>query len=165
MTTLLYLPSFFGLSIEVYLILLLLGIPTFFVWRWLLNKFIKADKLRHITIWVATIVSTPLLYIGLVMLWLFSLSYHPTYDFDKEKWFTNKDKRYELSEDIIERKLLIGKTKSEVRQLLGNAGNANESNHWVYQLGMKPGLANIDPDVLEVEFSNGKVISVRQYET
>jgi hypothetical protein len=93
------------------------------------------------------------------------MSYHPTNDFDKQKWFANKETRYELSNNIIESKMLIGKTKSEVRQLLGDEGNNNESNHWNYYLGFRPGFANIDPDVLDIEFKEGKVFNVRQYES
>jgi hypothetical protein len=99
------------------------------------------------------------------MLWFFSMSYHPTHDFDKEKWFADKETRYELSEDIIESEMLIGKTKSEVRQILGDENNTDQSDHWSYYLGFRPGFANIDPDVLDIEFKDGKVIRVGQHET
>ena len=165
MTTLLYIPTLFGVSIEVYFILLVLGIPTFFIWRWILKKFIKVGKTRKIATWTATIVATPLIYVGLLMLGFFSMSYHPTHDFDKQKWFADKEKRYELSEDIIDSKMLIGKTKSEVRQLLGDEGNTDESDYWNYYLGFRPGFANIDPDVLDIEFKDGKVVKVGQHET
>ena len=99
------------------------------------------------------------------MLWLFSISYHPTHDFDKEKWFANKEKRYELSKNIIDSKMLIGKTKSEVRQILGDESNTDASDYWYYYLGFRPGFANIDPDVLDIEFKDGKVIKVGQHQT
>jgi len=165
MTTLLYIPTLFGVSIEVYFILIVLGVPTFFIWRWLLKKFIKTDKTRKIVTWTATIVATPLIYVGLIMLWIFSMSYHPTHDFDKEKWFADKETRYELSEDIIDSKMLIGKTKTEVRQILGNENNLDQNDNWSYYLGFRPGFANIDPDVLDIEFKDGKVIRVGQHET
>jgi hypothetical protein len=165
MTTLLYIPTIFGISIEVYFILIILGIPTFFVWRWLFKILIQTDRSRKIATWTATIVATPFIYLGLIMLWFLSMSYHPTHDFDKEKWFSNKGKRYELSEDIIGSKMLIGKTKSEVRQLLGDEGNKDESDYWDYYLGFRPGFANIDPDVLDIEFKDGKVVKVGQHET
>src|SRR4030095_168385 len=123
MTTLLYIPSILGMSVEVYFFLLILGVPTFFVWRWFLKKFIINNRTRKIATWTATIIATPLIYSGIIMLWLFSMSYYPTHDFDKEKWSANKEKRYELSGDNIESKMLIGKTKSEVRQILGDEGN------------------------------------------
>ena len=133
--------------------------------RWLFKKFITVDKTRKIATWAATLVATPLIYLGLVMLWLFSISYHPTHDFDKEKWFANKEKRYELSKNIIDSKMLIGKTKSEVRQILGDESNTDASDYWYYYLGFRPGFANIDPDVLDIEFKDGKVIKVGQHQT
>ena len=160
-----YLPTIFGISIEVYFIVAILGIPTFFIWRWLFNKFIKVKRNRKIATWTATIVTTPILYMGLILLWIFSMSYHPTQTFDKEKWFTEREKRYELSTDIIESKMLINKTKAEVRQILGDEGNLDESDYWNYDLGFRPGIVNIDPDVLDIEFINQKVASVGQHET
>ena len=165
MTTLLYIPTFLGVRIEVYFILIILGIPTFFIWRWLLKKFIKTDKTRKLATWTATIIATPLIYVGLIMLLVFSMSYHPNHDFDKTKWFADKETRYELSEDIIESEMLIGKTKSEVRQLLGDESNTDESDYWSYYLGFRPGITNIDPDVLDIEFKDGKVIKVGQHNT
>jgi len=165
MKTLFYNTTIFGLSIQVYFILIILGIPTFFVWRWLFKKFIRADKTRKIATWTATIMATPLIYVGLIMLLLFSMSYHPTHNFDREKWLTDKEMRYELSEDIIDSKMLIGKTKTEVRQILGDENNLERSDNWRYYLGLRPGFANIDPDVLDIEFKDGKVIRVGQHET
>jgi outer membrane protein assembly factor BamE (lipoprotein component of BamABCDE complex) len=165
MTNLLYIPTLFGVSVEVFFILILLVIPTYYICRWLLKKYIQVEKTRKIASWTTTIIATPIIYFGIILLWLFSMSYHPTNDFDKQKWFANKETRYEISEDIIKNKMLIGKTKSEVRQLLGDEGNNNESNHWDYYLGFRPGIANIDPDVLDIEFKDGKVFKVGQHET
>ena len=36
------------------------------------------------------------------MFWIFSISYYPSKDFDRQKWISDKEKRYELSEEIIE---------------------------------------------------------------
>ncbi|MBK7232934.1 MAG: hypothetical protein IPH93_11910 [Saprospiraceae bacterium] len=163
--TLLYIPSIFGVSIEVYFILMVLCIPTFIFCRWFFKKFIKVDRTRKIATLTATLIATPLIYFSIIMLWLFSISYHPTHDFDKEKWFADKETRYELSEDIIESEMLIGKTKSEVRQILGDEGNTDESDQWYYYLGFRPGFGNIDPDVLDIEFKDGKVINVGQHES
>ena len=165
MTKLLDIPVFFGVSIEVYFILIVLAIPTFFIWRWLLKKFIKVDRTRKIVTWTATIIATPLIYVGLILLWFFSMSYHPSHDFDKEKWLADKEKRYEYSENIIESKMLIGKTKAQVRQLLGDEGNKDDSDYWTFYLGFRPAFANIDPDILDIEFKDGKVVKVGQHET
>ena len=102
---------------------------------------------------------------GIIIIWVFSISYHPSNNFDRKKWFADEEKRYELSEDIIDSKLLIGKTKAEVRQILGNEENTDKSDHWTYYLGFKPGLFSIDPDVLTIDFENGKAIYAGQHET
>ncbi len=93
------------------------------------------------------------------------MSYYPTHDFDKEKWFTDEEKRYEMSDNIIESNMLIGKTKTEIQQILGDGDNSDQSDGWYYYLGYRPGFANIDPDVLYIEFKNGKVIKVEQHKT
>lgn len=165
MAKLLFIPTIFGISIDVYFILIVISIPTYYIFHWLLKKFIQVDKTRKIATWTATLIATPILYFGLILLWLISMSYHPTNDFDKQKWFENKESRYEISKSIIESKMLIGKTKSEVRQLLGDEGNKDESDYWNYYLGFRPGFANIDPDVLYIKFKDGKVFKVGQHET
>jgi hypothetical protein len=163
-TELLFIPTLFGLSIEVYFILIILGIPTFFFWRWLFKKYIKVNKTRKLITWIATIILTPLIYVGIVMLIYFSISYYPSHDFDRQKWLTDGEKRYELSKDLINSKILIGKSKVQVRQLLGDeADNENKSNVWTFGLGYRPELFNIDPDHLQIEFKDDKVVNVEQH--
>jgi hypothetical protein len=165
MNKLLNILAFFRVSIEVFFILVVLAIPTYFIWRWLFKKFIKVGKKRTMATWIATIIATPVIYAALILLWLFSMSYYPTHDFNKEDWLADKTKRYEYSENIIESKMLVGKTKIEIRQLLGDEGNKNDSDHWIYDLGFRPGFANMDLDILYIEFKNGRVIKVGHHGT
>jgi hypothetical protein len=150
-------------GIEVYLILPILGIGIFFFWRWLFRKLIKLKTKRLIIIWVTTIITTPILYAGLILIWILMLEYYPDRVFDKTKWLNDPDKRYELSKSIIERKILIGKSKSDVKAILGDGANTNNDNQWYYNLGYRPQLAGIDPDNLEIDFENGKVVNVIQH--
>ena len=163
MTTLLIIPEIFGVSIEVYFILLFLGVPTYFFWRWLLKKFIPVDKTRKIATWTMTIFSTPLIYAIIVLLWIMSVSYYPSHDFDKQKWHNDIEKRYELSEDLIESKILIGKTKDEIKKLLGEDFQEWGADSWSYYLGYRPQLFSIDPDYLDIDFKDGRVIKVSQH--
>ncbi len=158
----LIIPELYGISIEVYFILLILGLPVYFICRKVFRKFIKKDSTRRIAVWISTIILTPVLYGGLILLFFFIISYHPNYNFDKKAWLDNKEERYKLSEDIINSKLLVGKTKSEVRNLLGDDGNLDTTDNWHYYLGFKPQFASIDPDVLEIEFKNDRVVDVTQ---
>lgn len=108
--------------------------------------------------WIATLIFTPLIYVGLVVGWLVSVSYYSVRDFDKEKWNTDIEKRYEMTDDLIDNGKLIGKTKNEIKELLGQEGVSSDSAQWTYYIGFKPGPFAIDPDVLEVAFKNGKVL-------
>lgn len=162
MTPLLYIPEFFGVSIEVYLILIILGIPVFFVWRRIFKNRNMQVRSRRTIVWLVTIITTPLLYGGLAMLLIFIMEYYPKQDFNKKEWL-NKNKRYEYSDDIIDSKMLINKSKNEVRKILGDESNLDTSDTWYYDLGFRPELLNIDPYSLEVDFNNGKVVKVEQH--
>lgn len=70
-----------------------------------------------------------------------------------------------MSHNIIDSKMLIGKTKSEVWDILGKEENTESSDIRSYYLWFEPGFMNIDPDVLDIEFENGRVIEVRQHES
>ena len=154
------------MSIEVPIIVLILAIPIYFLSKWILKKWnFGNEKNRKYLAIIPSIVLSPIVYIGLIYLWIFSISYYPTNDFDKQTWESNPEERYKMSEDIIESKMLIGKTKQEIVELLGNDFYSYSENHIAYGVGFVPGLFNIDPDVLDIYFENGKVTKVGQHET
>ena len=105
------------------------------------------------------------MYVGIIMIWIFSVSYYPKTDFNKQEWNENKEERYKISNDIIKSEILIGKTKDEVIELLGDDFYSYDESHIAYDLGFVPGLFNIDPDVLDIYFEKGKVVKVGQHET
>ena len=154
------------MSIEVPIIVLILAIPIYFLSKWILKKWnFGNEKNRKYLAIIPSVVLSPIVYIGLIYLWIFSISYYPTNDFDKQTWESNPEERYKMSEDIIESEILIGKTKQEIVELLGNDFYSYSENHIAYGLGFVPGLFNIDPDVLDIYFENGKVTKVGQHET
>lgn len=163
MTPLFIIPELFGVSIEVYFILLLLSVPTYFFWRWLLKKFIADDKSRKIATLTATIFSTPFIYMAMIALWIMSISYYPTADFDKQKWQNDIEKRYELTDDLIDNEVLIGKSMKQVKKLLGDDYEESGIDRWSYYVGTPPGLFGIDPDYLDIDFKNGRVVHVSQH--
>jgi hypothetical protein len=85
--------------------------------------------------------------------------------FSRDKWINNKSERYTMSEDIIQSKMLIGKTKEEVKELLGEDTHLDNDNSVEYVLGIVPRFTNVDPDVLLITFEDGKVAKVKQYES
>ena len=153
------------MSPEVPIIILILAIPTYFICKWIMKKIkIGNDRNRKFLAIIPTVILSPILYIGFVMIWIFSISYYPTSDFDQNEWNSNVEERYKMSEDIIESKILIGKSREEVIQILGTGFLNNNENELTYELGFVPGLFNIDPDYLDIKLENGIVISVNQYE-
>jgi len=151
---------------EVPIILIILFIPTFLLIRWVLKKLNFRDKnqRKYIAI-ISSAILTPLIYFVLVIIWIFSISYYPQKAFDKQKWHENIEERYKMSNDVIKSEMLIGKTKEEVIELLGDDFYSYNDSCIHYELGFVPGLFSIDPDVLDVYFKNGKVVRVGQHET
>jgi hypothetical protein len=113
--------TLFGLDFSVYVINLVIFIPTFFILRWVLKRIIKSDSLlRKGLTWAGTIILTPIIYVGLIIIFLFYSTYYPTRDFNERLWRTDKENRYKMTSDLIESEILIGKTKEEVQKILGD---------------------------------------------
>jgi hypothetical protein len=98
------------MSIEVPIIILILAIPTYFICKWIMKRLkIGNDNNRKFIAVIPTTILSPIIYLGLVMIWIFSVSYYPTSNFDQNEWNSNIEERYKMSEDIIESEMLIGK--------------------------------------------------------
>jgi hypothetical protein len=169
--TLLDIPVLSGLSIEVYFILLIIAIPTFLFWRWLLKKYIKVDRTRKIATWFATLIGTPIVYVGLIMLFIFGMTYTPSKDFDKSQWLTGKEGRFQMASDIISSKMLIGKDTNQVKQMLGEPTWGSDStwrpdttNTWTYDMGMGGGGLGFLFHNLVIKFEKQKVVAVAHSE-
>ncbi|MFA8450394.1 MAG: hypothetical protein ACEPOW_06850 [Bacteroidales bacterium] len=84
--------------------------------------------------------------------------YAPT-NFDKSKWVQNVEERYKMSENLIDSKMLEGKTKMEVVELLGEdflGGNQRMA----YYLGNPPKPISTKIELLEINMKNGRVKKV-----
>lgn len=149
--------------IIIVLILILVAIPTYIFSKLILKKLNIGNGInRNFTALIPTLILIPIIFAGITYLGVF---YYPSYEFNKQNWEVNKEERYKMSEDIIDSKMLIGKTKVEITELLGPDFYTYNENHNAFALGFVPGLIKIDPDVLDIFFENGKVIKVGQHET
>jgi hypothetical protein len=156
-------PELFGIGLDAYGIMVAISLPVFLLWCWLLKRSIKSIIKRRVITLLITIFTTPLIYMGIIVVWLFCVESYPKNNFNRKQWLADKEKRYELSDDIIQGKLLIGMTKKQVKNLLGDEHeNYGDDNDWGYYLGFKPELGNIDPASLHIEFKDGKVENVYQ---
>ncbi|WP_298900716.1 hypothetical protein [uncultured Psychroserpens sp.] len=90
------------------------------------------------------------------LIWLFEER------FDQSKWITNPTQRYKMANDIVESKLLIGKTKDEVISLLGEPEMTLEAggDTLLYKLGNAPSFFKSEQDRLVVLLYNNVVAQV-----
>lgn len=150
----------FGISTEVYIIVLLLMVVLFFIWKWVLKK-LKVQRLSLYSI-IASIITAPIVYLIIVLCVIFTMSYYPDRNFDREVWLNNREIRYEYSTSLKKDKLLKGKTKEEVKEYLGEPDYV-EKNALIYYIGFKPQIIGIDPDWLKISFEKDIVSEVVEY--
>jgi len=152
------------MSPEVPIIVLIIAIPTYFLSKNILRKKkVGNDKNRKYIAIIPAVFFSPIIYILLIESWIFVTELYPKEKFDKQKWETNVEERYMMSKNIIKSEILIGKTKDEVIELLGNDYSDYDENHIGYYLGFVPRMFNIDPDILDIYFEDGKVVKVSQH--
>lgn len=128
-------------------------------------------------IWLSFLISlvlAPVVYFYLFypMINIFS-SYHHQKHFDSEAWKEKPALRYEMTNEIIDKDLFIGKTKKDIKALLGTSEwygwddsiKANSRDKWNYNLGFKPGAFNNMQESIELVFSSDTLKTIRQYQT
>ncbi|SNR16702.1 hypothetical protein [Tenacibaculum jejuense] len=129
------------------------------------NKTLLSINLKSKVYKITFISFSTLVLVGSILFSVYIYSYYPRISFNKKVWDTEVLERYQMSRDIIEKKILIGKSKQEVIQLLGTKEFYVFNNKIMYTIGHIPGLFNIDPNILCVELENNIVVRVSQYES
>jgi hypothetical protein len=141
-----------------------------FIVVWLFIKTI--DDRKWLTILVSLLI-TPVVYFYLFypLINIF-VSYHHEKHFNEIAWKEKPSLRYEMSNQIIEKKLFYGNTKSEIKEVLGSSEwfgwdkdlKTSSPKKWNYNLGFKPGAFNDQQECLELIFKDEKVVEVKQYQ-
>jgi hypothetical protein len=163
---LLKIPELFGWSIEVYVLLFFIALPTYFAWQRLFKKLLPDDGPRKIISWTATLIVTPCIYAGLVVLLMFGMTYTPGRNFNRGQWLRDEPSRFRMGGAIVKRKILVGRDTSGVKQLLGDpiwrnsTPNHEMENSWVYDMGMGGGGLGFLFHSLVIRFENNKVVHV-----
>jgi len=130
------------------------------------------DKRKWLTVLVSLVI-TPLIYFYLLypMINIFTNYHHQKY-FSSELWMENPALRYELSDNMINSGVLKGKSKTEVKNLLGkpewlswnDSLKAHNKDKWNYALGLEPGAFNEQKECIELSFKNEKLTKIEQYQ-
>ena len=129
------------------------------------------DKRKWLTILVS-LVLTPLVYfyVAYPLINIFSSYHHEKY-FNAESWQEKPALRYEMMDDMVDSKSLIGKSKSEIETLLGSpewlswndALKTHDNNKWNYALGLKPGAFNEQKECIELVFEHDTLQHINTY--
>jgi hypothetical protein len=121
-----------------------------------------ADKNKiNISALVSTIILTPIIYLGLIGIFIYLITKEPSSNFDKSKWLTDREGRFEMGDDIVESKILLGKDTNQVKQLLGQPTWQDSLNiSWTYDMGMGGGGLGFLFHNLSVQFDKAKVVKV-----
>ncbi|MGB2684514.1 MAG: hypothetical protein WBC43_05795 [Olleya sp.] len=151
------------MSIEVPIILTIIAIILFYTTFWVVKKYNHNLKKAKITAIVISIISTPLVYYGLILLLISYIEYIPESTFNEQKWCTEKTSRYKMRDDIIDNQILKLKNKSEVVTLLGNPSNSTSDNQWVYDLGISSAGLGVQFHSLQITFKNNVVAKVKKF--
>jgi hypothetical protein len=97
-----------------------------------------------------------------IVIVIFLVSCERRLEFDKNYWKNHPNERCKMADDIVKTKMLIGKNKQDVRVLLTEDCKYcdDTSDNWMYYLG--EGFNKLDRkwEILDVEFQDGKVVSV-----
>ncbi len=145
---------------EVYFILLVLAAPIYFLSNWFFRNRISNKNIRRFAIWASTILLAPLAYLLLISVWIYYMFSETKRKFNNEEWFKNKDIRFEMGDDIVKKKILIGKDSSEIKIILGDPNWREETQkEWIYDMGIGGGLG-FQFHSLILQFDQSKVISV-----
>jgi hypothetical protein len=119
----------------------------FICYYWIIKKLKVQSKIVKMAPWFVLIVS--------FIIW-FGINWYPDLRFDREGWLNNKDKRFEYSEYILNSKMLIGKTKSDVILLLDYPLDSVEKDIWEYGLKLNSDEYPGYPYMIVIEFTDGK---------
>ncbi len=121
---------------------------------------------------LTAVVNFPIVFMLMLKITFAFIYWTPDREFNKERWMKSPSQRHEMSKEIIRTGMLIGKTHSEVFELLGEQYDgqsktipADKYSSVQYNLGFVPGPFNLDPDVLQIDFEDGVAVRVIQYES
>ena len=141
--------------------IIIVFIPTFLFVR-------TIDNRKWLTL-VISIFLTPIIYFYAFypMINIFSNYHHQKY-FDELSWKELPELRYEMLKNILDTNVLLGMTKLEIKDALGDyewlgwnyETNTEDHNYWNYSIGIKPGAFNEHKEILSLHFKNDKVIKI-----
>ncbi len=160
--------EYFQISSGNWYFLLAIVILLYFLINWFIGKFLQKNTLRKAISLVSAIFLTPAAYYVIVALFFSILfyEYHPEIKFNSTEWTENKSERHHMKKDLIESEILIGKSKSEIVEILGIPENKikvelDTIKNWNYYMGSEGHGMGWKFHSLDLYFEKGSVKSVK----
>jgi len=143
-----------------------LGLIPFFLivitLSYIFNSFLKKrtqlrDK-RYLR-YVISLISTLSIYFLGSLIFFYSFLGIKKIDFVSDQWKENSKIRYQMTDNLIEKQILLKKNKEDIVALLGDPDVVNEKKSWEYNI-MERTWADFIPYKLLITFENSKVVDV-----
>ncbi len=106
--------------------------------------------LKHLSIPLALIISTIIAVIFASIIFLLATGYISS--FSREKWDNNERLRHYMIEDLENKHKIIGKTKEEIIDIIGEPSYTSDKNGEIIEYYI--GFSMIDPIGYEIQFEN-----------
>ncbi len=133
----------------------------FFTTKWILKRFYPAKKVPVFLCVLSAFLLGPLLYLALIELLIFRISYTPENRFSKARWHVDPFSRFTMAKDITESKMLIGRDSNEGKKILGDPQfRRGPQTIWVYDMGHGGGGLGFRLHFLHVALDKGIVQKV-----
>lgn len=145
--------------LELPLALGLLFLLIYYPCRWAVNRFETTERRRKIASWLVPAVLVPIIYVGLILFMFEWMGHIPSRDFDKASWSSDKMARFEMADDLLESRLLIGKDSSQLKEILGDPWVRRSSGEWVYDMGWGGGGFGFLWHHLNIQFKESRVLT------
>ncbi|TCU77243.1 hypothetical protein EV204_102102 [Tissierella praeacuta] len=116
---------------------------------------IKRNKINRMNIVVG---------IFFIIIIIFGVKYKYQHTFSTNRWIKYPRERVKMVDDMLRKYKLVGQTKEEILELLGDETNTDyfkEVNNIVYYLGDERGFISIDSEWLVITFYNDVVVEVK----
>lgn len=153
--------AFFELPVSVYVKLLIVSITVIIFCRWLVKKLTRLGRSKAYAINTTRLIYAGFIYTAFVWLVFKVITYEKRLIFSKDKWMTEKNKRYEMAEDLIQTGIIAGKDSNEVKALIGEPDFRNNTLQiWNYTMGEGGGGLGFMMHYLVIEFAADSVTSI-----
>ena len=144
-------------------IILIMIIPFFFIFRWILIRLLPHKKrAANVLAVFSTLILTPLIYLGFSFItFLYGSPFETQKSFDQQAWHSKADTRFRMQDDIVNKEILKNKNKEQIIDLLGEPDQKDASDLWIYNTGVSTsGFPTFYS--LKLEFENEQVTKVEK---